>query len=166
MQVAVASTQEASHRTKSVTALGKRVRSRDTAQAMSARDQERISTLRRVYESFSLADFDTAIERAHPDIEFVPVGGRAPTQGAEALRAWMEPDAFEQQRAEPREFQVRGDKVLVLVHTWGRGAGSGIELNIDMWNVWTFDDDDRVTRLEVFLPDQHGKALEAAGLSE
>ena len=133
---------------------------------MSARDSEIISTLRRVYESFSRADFDTAIERAHPDIEFVPVGGRAPMQGRDALRAWMEPDAFEQQRTEPREFQVRDDKVLVLVHTSGRGAGSGIELAIDMWNVWTFDDDGRVTRLEVFLLDQRGEALEAAGLSD
>ena len=134
--------------------------------AMFARDPENVSTLRRAYEAFSRADFDTAMERAHPDIEFVSVGGLAPTYGTDALRAWMEPDAFEDQRIEPREFRVSGDKVLVLIHTSGRGAGSGIELEIDMWNVWTFDEDGRVTRLEAFLVDQEEEALDAAGLSE
>ena len=44
---------------------------RETARAMSDRDQEIISSLRRAYEAFSRADFDTAVEIAHPDVEFV-----------------------------------------------------------------------------------------------
>ena len=75
-------------------------------------------------------------------------------------------DAIEDQRIEPREFRVSGNKVLVDQHTWGRGAASGIELEVDMWVVWTFDEDGRVTRLEGFLVDQENQALEAAGLSE
>ena len=78
----------------------------------------------------------------------------------------MEPDAIAEQRIEPREFRVSGDKVLVHQHTWGRGAGSGIELEIDLWVVWTLNDDGLVTRMEAFLVDQEGEALEAAGLSE
>ena len=133
---------------------------------MSDRDQEIISSLRRAYEAFSRADFDTAIEIAHPDIELVPPGGQSPLRGADALRAWMEPDAIEEQRIEPREFRVSGSKVLVRQHTWGRGAGSGIEVEVDMWVVWTLNDDDLVTRVESFLVDQEGEALKAAGLSE
>jgi ketosteroid isomerase-like protein len=133
---------------------------------MPDRDQEIIDSLRRAYGAFSRADFDTAIEIAHPDVEFVPPGGQSPLRGADALRAWMEPDAIEEQRIEPREFRVRGNKVLVRQHTWGRGAGSGIELEVDMWVVWTLNDDDIVTRVEAFLVDQEGEALEAAGLSE
>ena len=38
---------------------------------MSDRDQEIINSLRHAYEAFSRADFDTAIEIAHPDVEFV-----------------------------------------------------------------------------------------------
>jgi ketosteroid isomerase-like protein len=133
---------------------------------MPDRDQEIINSLRRVYEAFSRADFDAAVEIAHPDIEFVLPGGQSPLRGADALRAWMEPDAIEDQRIEPREFRVRGDKVLVQQHTWGRGAGSGIEVEVDMWVVWTLNDDGLVTRVEAFLVDQEGEALEAAGLSE
>ena len=51
-------------------------------------------------------------------------------------------------------------------HTQARGAGSGIDLDMEMWTVWTFDDDLLVTRVESFLPHQESEALEAAGLSE
>jgi ketosteroid isomerase-like protein len=78
----------------------------------------------------------------------------------------MEPDAIAEQRIEPRTFRVNGDKVLVQQHTWGRGAGSGIELEVDMWVVWTVDEDGLVTRVESFLDHQESQALEAAGLSE
>jgi hypothetical protein len=106
------------------------------------------------------------MEIAHPDIEFVPPGGQAPLRGAEAFRAWMEPDALEEQRIEAREMRVNGDKVLVRQHTWARGAGSGIELEVGTWGVWTLDEDGLVTRLEGFLEHEENQALEAAGMSE
>ena len=133
---------------------------------MPDRDQEIIDSLRGAIEAFNRADFDAAMEIAHPEVEYVPVGGQASLRGAAALRAWMEPDAFEEQRIEPREFRIKGNKVLVNQHTWGRGAGSGIEMEVDMWSVWTLNDDGLVTRLEVFLPHEETEALEAAGLSE
>ena len=133
---------------------------------MSDRDQEIISSLRSAYDAFNRGDFDTAIELAHPEIEFATRGGQSPLRGADALRAWMEPDAFDEQRIDPSEFRMQGNKVLVRQHTWGRGAGSGIELDMDIWTVWTFDDDGRATRIEGFLPHQEVEALEAAGLSD
>ena len=66
-----------------------------------------------------------------PTIEIVPPGGQASLRGAAALRAWMEPDAFEEQRIEPLDFRVEGDKVLVRQHAQARGAGSGIELDVE-----------------------------------
>ena len=66
---------------------------------MPERDQEIINSVRRAYEAFSRADFDTAIEIAHPDVEFVPPGGQTSLKGADAMRAWMEPDAIEEQQA-------------------------------------------------------------------
>jgi ketosteroid isomerase-like protein len=133
---------------------------------MSDRDQEIIDSLRRAYEAFSRADFDTAVEMAHPEIEFIPPGGQAALRGSDALRAWMEPDAIENQRIEPLELRVNGNKALVRQHTWARGAGSGIELELDMWAVWTFDDEGLATRMEAFLNHQELEALEAAGLPE
>jgi SnoaL-like domain len=131
---------------------------------MSGREQEIVSRLRGAYEAFNRADFDTAMEVAHPEIEFIPLGGQSSLKGADALRAWMEPDAFENQQIEPLEFRVRGDKILVHQLATARGAGSGIELNLDAWAVWTFDNDGRAIRVQAFLPHQEIEALEAAGL--
>jgi ketosteroid isomerase-like protein len=133
---------------------------------MTDRDQEIITGLRRAYEAFSQGDFDTAIEIAHPEIEMVPPGGQSPLRGADAMRAWMEPDALEDQRIEPREFRTNGNRILVRQNTRARGAESGIELDVDTWVVWTFDDDGLVRRAESFLIHQEAEALEAAGLQE
>jgi ketosteroid isomerase-like protein len=133
---------------------------------MADRDQEIIGLVRRSNEAFSRGDFDSAMEMAHPEIEFFPPGGQSPLRGAEALRAWMEPDALEGQQLEAREFRINGNKALVRQNTRARGAGSGIELDVDAWVVWTLDDDGLVTRLEAFQVHQEAEALEAAGLSE
>ena len=83
------------------------------------------------------------------------------------MRAWMEPDAFEEQQIEPREFRINGNRVLVRQHTKARGAGSGIELDFENWSVWTLDENGlAVLRLEGFLLHEESEALEAAGLSE
>jgi ketosteroid isomerase-like protein len=133
---------------------------------MADRNQEIVASLRRIYEAFNRGDFDAAIAVAHPEIEYVPPGGQSPLRGAEAVRAWMEPDAFEENQVEPLEFSIRDNKVLVRQHATARGAGSGIELDMEIWAVWTLNDDGLATRLEVYLPHQEAEALKAAGLKE
>jgi ketosteroid isomerase-like protein len=133
---------------------------------MDERDAAMIDTLRRTYDAFNRGDFDAAVEIAHPEVEMVPVGGQASLRGAAAVRAWMEPDAFEEQRIEFLDFRVEGNKILARQHTQARGVGSGINLDQEIWTVWTFDDDLLVTRMESFLPHQESEAVEAAGLSE
>src|SRR6185503_13809320 len=102
--------------------------------------QENVEKLRAAYEAFNRGDFDAAVKLARPDAEFVRPGLEAPLRGAAALREWMEPDAFEEQRVEPLDFEVSGNRVLVRQRTTARGAGSGIELDVESWAVWTFDD--------------------------
>jgi limonene-1,2-epoxide hydrolase len=133
---------------------------------MSGQDAETIARLRRAYEAFNRGDFDAAVEAgaAHPDIEYLPPGGQAAVQGIAQFRAWMEPDAFESQVIEPRGFRIAGNKVLVWQHSRSRGAGSGIEMELDSWSVWTLDDAGLATRVEVFLPHEEVEALRAAGL--
>jgi ketosteroid isomerase-like protein len=129
---------------------------------MSDRDHEIIATLRSTYEAFSRGDFDAAAKMAHPEIEFVSPESKL--KGPDAVRAWMDPDAFDEQQIEPLEFRVNGSKALVRQRVRARGAGSGVELDMEMWGVWTLNDDGLVTRLESFLPHQEAEALEAAGL--
>ena len=76
----------------------------------------------------------------------------------------MEPDAFESQVIEPREFRGAGNKVLVTQHASARGSGSGIEVELDAWVLWTLDEAGLATRVEFFL--EEAEALRAAGLSD
>src|SRR4051812_40231340 len=115
---------------------------------MSIPEKDLIERLRRIYELFNAEEFDAAIEFAHPDIVFARTGAQSDLTGAKALRAWMEPDAFESQVIEIEEFEVAGNRVLVRQHASARGAGSGIEIEIESWTVWTFNDDEEATRME------------------
>jgi ketosteroid isomerase-like protein len=124
-------------------------------------EDQLIERLRRTYELFNAQDFDAAIEMAHPDIVFVRPGGQSELRGADALRAWMEPDAFESQLIDPEGFEAAGSRVLVRQHATARGAVSGIEVEIVSWTLWTFDDDGKATRMEFYLPHQEDEARRA-----
>jgi ketosteroid isomerase-like protein len=113
-------------------------------------EAEMIEALRRETEAINRGDFDAAIELASPDIVFVRPGGLPELRGVEAVRAWMEPDAFESQTYELLDFEVEGSHVLTHQRTTARGAGSGIEMVIESLSVWTFGEDGRVTRVEAF----------------
>jgi ketosteroid isomerase-like protein len=128
-------------------------------------EEKAIAGLRDFYETLNRGDFEGLRGMVRPDIEVIRPGGQSPVKGIDAARAWLEPDAIEEQRAEPRDFRVNGNRVLVRQHTAIRGAGSGIELEIDNCTVWTLDDDGLVARVQFFLPHQEAEALEAAGLS-
>jgi ketosteroid isomerase-like protein len=126
--------------------------------------QEKAETVRRGYEAFNRSDFDAIQAIAHPDLEFSLRSDQPSLRGIENFRAWMEPDAFEKQAAELVELTVAGNKVLVELEGMARGAGSGIEMELHLWSVWTFGDDGRVTRIQGFLEHEEAEAREAAGL--
>lgn len=130
---------------------------RDTAGVVT--DEKTIAGLRGLYEAFNRGDVEALVTMVRPDVELVRPGGQASIKGVAALRAWMEPDAFEEQRVEPLDFTVNGNRVLVRQHATARGAGSGIELDVDSCAVWTLDDDGLVRRVEYYLPHQDADAL-------
>jgi limonene-1,2-epoxide hydrolase len=117
---------------------------------MSLTEDELIGLLRANAEALNRRDFDAAIERADPEIVFVRPGGLPELRGADAVRTWMEPDAFESQHVELLTHEVRGNKVLTRQRTTARGAGSGLEIAIESLVVWTFGDHGKVTRVEAF----------------
>ena len=87
---------------------------------------ENVESLRRAYEELSRGNFDAAMEIAHPEIEFVRTGGQSRIRGAKAVRAWMEPDAFEDIRMEPLEFRTHGNRVLAAHETGVEGRRVGL----------------------------------------
>jgi ketosteroid isomerase-like protein len=131
-----------------------------------AKPQEHVERVRSISEAFNRGDVEAVVRAVHPDIEFTRVGDQSPVRGVAGLREWMEPDAFQDQRFEPLDFKVNGNKVLVEQRFTGRGAASGMELDFTTFAVFTLDDDGLVTRLEAFLPHEEAQALEAAGLTE
>jgi ketosteroid isomerase-like protein len=125
---------------------------------VSLTDEELIERLRRHNDAINRRDFDLAVEMARPDIVFVRPGGLPDLRGVEAVRAWMEPDAFESQTIELTSFEVEGNRVLTRQRTTARGAGSGIEMEIDTFALWTFDDHGRVAQVEVFTTNEEETA--------
>ena len=112
-------------------------------------------------------DFDAALALVHQDVVFVPPGDQPPYRGAESLRRWMEPDAFQEQVVKEFETVIVTDRTILgrqLVAA--RGMASGIELDVITWSVWTFDEDGLITRIELYLDHEEDKAREAAGLRE
>ena len=124
-------------------------------------DEEKIARIRGLCDAMNLGRLDAAAEFGHPEVVLVRAGGQGELQGVEALRDWMEPDAFESQLLEPLEFEVVGERALARVRSTARGAGSGIEIEIDAWTVYTFDDLGRFIRVEIYLDHEEEDARRA-----
>src|SRR5215211_3997840 len=72
-------------------------------------------------------------------------------------------EVWEEFRWEPLRFFEAGDTVVVLVHSHGRGKGSGLEIAREAAMVWTVHEH-RAMSVRFYIA--QGEALEAAGLSE
>ena len=131
--------------------------------------EENVETARRWLEAISggSQDFDRALALVHHDIVFVPPGGQPPYRGAERLRRWMVPDAFQEQVVKAFDAVVVTERtILGRQLVTARGTASGIELDVISWSVWTFDEDGLITRIELYLDHEEEEAREAAGLRE
>lgn len=116
------------------------------------------------YDAFNRGDFDEAATYYHPDVELHRPGGQSPLVGSDALRAWMEPDAFSEQTIEPVSVEVGDGRVLIHQRMRALAAGSGIEMENDTWAVMTYDEDLLITRIETWMFHEEAVAREAAGI--
>jgi hypothetical protein len=79
----------------------------------------------------------------HPGIEWVDppaIPGGGTHSGISEVRAGWEAwgESWEEWSVEPLEIEVRGDKVLVHTRVRGRGMGSGVEAELEYWQLWTY----------------------------
>jgi ketosteroid isomerase-like protein len=128
---------------------------------MGLTEEQMVQVLRQNSDALNSGDFDAAIELAAPDIVFVRPGGLPELRGTEAVRAWMEPDAFESQQIELLGHEATGSRILTRSRTKARGAGSGIEMEIEALTVWTFNEEGKVARVETFTPAEENEAHRA-----
>jgi ketosteroid isomerase-like protein len=107
-------------------------------------ESETVRLIRESYDAFNRGDFEAAMEHAHPEFELRrppsgPYAG-APIRGREGVLSYLKPDVFEEQRATPLDFTEGEGVVLVRLKAYGRGAGSGIELEEEAFHVWRIRD--------------------------
>jgi ketosteroid isomerase-like protein len=132
--------------------------------------QENVKIVREAFEAWSGGDLEKTALLVDPEVEFRgTVGGLQEGQVAHGQsqidQQFEEVDleAWEERRLEAEEFIDAGDEVVVLLHEYRRGRGSGIELEAKTAAVVTVSGG-RVVRLQGYM-DRHA-ALEAAGLSK
>jgi ketosteroid isomerase-like protein len=108
--------------------------------------------IRSAYEAYSRGDFEAVLALLDSDVEWHPPHDALepqPLHGREAVRDYLAPNLFDEQRAEPEEILEEGDRVLVVARTKIRGAASGLEIEATTFHVWTVVDE-RAVRFEIF----------------
>jgi ketosteroid isomerase-like protein len=132
--------------------------------------QENVEIVRQALESFQGGDQEKTAQLVDPEVEFHgTVGG---LQEGEIAHGQSEIDqkfeaedleAWEERRLEPEKFIDAGDEVVVFLHEYRRGRGSGVELEAKTAVVVAVSGG-RVIRIQGYL--DRDAALEAAGLSK
>lgn len=132
--------------------------------------QENLEIVRRIVEDAVQGRWEESARQLGPDAEWHgTVGGLTEGsvwRGPEQIRELFEQEdaeAWEERRLEAEEFIDAGDCVVVLLHEFRRGKGSGVEMETDTAVVYGMRDG-RVVRIQGYM--DRADALEAAGLSE
>ena len=130
--------------------------------------QESVEIVRAAFQAFLGEDQKRTARLIDPEVEFHgTVGGLEEGRIAHGLPKIIEMfeaedlEAWEERRLEPEEFIDAGDDVVVLMHEYRRGRGSGVELETDTAVVFAVRDG-RVVRIQGYM--DRTEALEAAGV--
>lgn len=124
--------------------------------------EDQLEQMQQGFDRYNKGDFDGLREYVAADVIVDRVGDLPTLRGWEAFRRQiLEPDAFEWMRMHPHDWEINGDKVLLHVNIHARGAGSGIEMDIEAWMVWTVANG-IVVRIASFTDEE--EARQAAGL--
>jgi len=128
--------------------------------------RENVEKTRDFIEAYNRRDFDAAVEFFDPKIEWVlPALQRSDSciGPEEVKRFWRGLDeTFEELRLDPQESVDAGDRVAVRLRFYGRGKGSGVEMDTEMYHQVSTFRDGTMVRIEYFTT--WAEALEAAGL--
>jgi uncharacterized protein len=129
--------------------------------------QENVEIVRAMYEAFSCGDAEGALAYISPEVVIDAthrVDGRI-GQGHEEmtkiLAEWL--GTWDAWREEVKEVRDLGNRVLVLSTQYGRGKGSGLEVESPFAMLYEIEGG-KISRWTIY--DDPAKALEVVGLSE
>ena len=131
--------------------------------------QQNVEIVRRCLEFWVSRDWSAAPELLDPNVEFDlsrnvfnPAIYRG-MSGIEQMVAAVD-EAWDEFRFEGDEFLDAGNQVVTAGTAKGKGPGSGVQVSMKIYQVWTLRDS-KVVRMVGGYRDRR-EALEAAGLSE
>jgi ketosteroid isomerase-like protein len=132
--------------------------------------RDNVKIVREAFKAFLERDLEKAAQLVDPEVEFHgTVGGlqegqiaHGPSEIDEMFEA-EDLEAWEERRLEAEEFIDAGDDVVVLLHEYRRGRGSGVELETKTAVVVAVSGG-RVVRIQGYM--DRNAALQAAGVSE
>ena len=104
--------------------------------------QENVEAVRRMYDAYARGDFATGLSYLDSGIEFSrpaeePGGGTYHGHDGviEAFRGWT--GAWDDYRVAVEELTDLGEHVLARTRHHGRGKGSGVEVEREIFQLWT-----------------------------
>jgi ketosteroid isomerase-like protein len=116
--------------------------------------------------AYNRRDFDAAVEFFDPEIEWVlPPHQRFDScRGPDEVRRFWEglDETFDELRLDPQESVAAGDRVAIRLRYYGRGKGSGIVIETELYHQVTTFREGTIVRIEYFT--DWPEALEAAGV--
>jgi ketosteroid isomerase-like protein len=128
--------------------------------------RENVEKTREYIDAYNRRDFDTAVRNFDPDIQWVLPAHQSSdsAQGPDAIiRFWEGLDeTMEELRLDAQEFVDAGDRVAVRLRYYGRGRGSGVALETEMYHQVTTFRSGVIVRMEYVT--SWAEALEVAGV--
>jgi ketosteroid isomerase-like protein len=128
--------------------------------------QKNVEIVRAVFDAYFRGDMESVLRLADPDIvvmqrpELPDSTTRHGHAGVvEAIAAW--PEQFDAYELEIVQMVAASDHVVVRTHQRGRGKGSGVDVEDEIWFVFGFRNG-KVTEWRMFGAER--EAFEAVGL--
>jgi ketosteroid isomerase-like protein len=130
--------------------------------------QKNVAAAKRIYEARNRGDVEAVLAELDPAVEWHPhlatLSGE-PIKGHDGVREYMASlhEDWKTFRHEPEQFIDAGDKVVAFVNTCARGRASGVDVEVPVAHVLTFE---RGKCLGYVSYHDRMEALKVAGVEE
>jgi ketosteroid isomerase-like protein len=125
--------------------------------------QENVDKAREFIEAYNRRDFDAAVCAFHPQVDWVlpPRQGYDSCRGPDQVKLFWEgiDETFDELQLLPQEYVDAGDRVATRLRHYGRGKGSGLEIDEELYHQVVTFRDGWMVRIEYFA--EWSEALDA-----
>jgi ketosteroid isomerase-like protein len=131
--------------------------------------EDNIEFAQRAVDAFNRGEVDAVLTMLSPDVEVFAsrsLANEGRFHGREGYLEWIGQwlEAWETFRVEMEDdFSTAGDDVVVSAHQYGRGKGSGVEVEMPIAYLFTVRDGQAV---RIHLYPSKAEALQAAGMTD